>query len=141
VDACDVVCVTADWGPDNFGVRDPGQGNELVTFDWGTTRLAPVEEDLDVLLMRLEDVEQETRQHLVQHYLQIYSEHTGRQIDAQAFLARLPWARFLVHLRYVAEHVNNLHWVGYQSRSEEMVHFFIGLCEKLQEYVVAGGEA
>jgi hypothetical protein len=141
VDAWDVVCVTADWGPDNFGVRKPGQEGELVTFDWGTTRLAPMEEDLDVLLMRLEDVDQETKQSLVQHYLQVYREQTGRQIDRQAFVSRLPWARFLVTLRYIVEHANNLRWVGYQSRSEEMVHFFIGLCEKLQESVLAGESA
>jgi len=141
VDSWDVVCVTADWGPDNFGVRDPGQENELVIFDWGTTRLAPMEEDLDVLLTRLGDVEQDTRRHLVQRYLQVYGERTGRQIDQQTFVARLPWARFLVTLRYMAEHLNDLRWVGYQSRSEEMVHFFVGLCEGLHKYVMAGEEA
>lgn len=132
VDAWDIVCVTADWGPDNFGIRESGKADELVNFDWGTTRLAPMEEDLDVLLMRLVDVDREAKQRLVQHYLRIYGEQTGHQIDAQIFTARIPWARFLVTLRYIAGHVNNLLWVGYQSRSEDMLHLFIGLCEKFQ---------
>jgi hypothetical protein len=133
VDAWDMVCVTADWGPDNLGVREPGRPTELVTFDWGTTRLAPMEEDLDVLLRRTADVDQEERQRLVQHYLCVYGEQTGHHIDIDLFTARISWARFLVTLRYIAEHVNNLRWVGYQSRSEDMLHLFIRLGEKFQQ--------
>jgi hypothetical protein len=131
VDEWDVVCVTADWGPDNFGMRDPERASELVTFDWGTTRLAPMEGDLWILLGRLE-LDEETQGTLVHHYLQCYADRTGRPIDDSAFMARIPWARFLVHLRYIAEHANNLRWVRYQTRSADMIHLFIHLLESAE---------
>jgi hypothetical protein len=133
VDEWDVVCVTADWAPDNFGIRDGDQTQVPVTFDWGTTRLAPMEEDLCVLLSRLRELEEDVRESLVRHYLQVYADRTGRQIDYQAFMARLPWANFLVHLRGTAGHANILRWVPYQSRSREFLHLFIGLCDSLLE--------
>jgi hypothetical protein len=120
-----VVCVTADWAPDNLGVR----GKQLVSFDWGTTRLAPMEEDIDVLLGRLELGEQ-AKWEWVRHYLSIYAAETGRQIDDRVFRARLPWARFLVTLRYLVEHANCLRWVPYQTRSREFIHLFIRLCSR-----------
>jgi hypothetical protein len=123
VDEWDIVCVTADWAPDNLGVR----GEEWVAFDWGTTRLAPMEEDLDVLLGRLE-LEEAAKQGLLGHYLSAYAAETGRQIDAETFTARLPWARFLVTLRYIVEHADSLRWVPYQTRSRELIHLFIRLC-------------
>ena len=125
VDEWDVVCVTADWAPDNLSVR----GEELVTFDWGTTRLAPMEEDLFVLLGRLA-LGDEAKHELVRHYLWVYAVKTGRQIDERAFAARLPWARFLVTLRYLVEHANNLRWVPYQTRSREFIHLFVRLCNR-----------
>jgi hypothetical protein len=123
VDEWDVVCVTADWAPDNLGVRD----DEWVAFDWGTTRLAPMEEDLDVLLGRLE-LGEAAKQGLVRHYLSAYAIETGHEIDARTFTARLPWARFLVTLRYIVEHADSLRWVPYQTRSRELIHLFIRLC-------------
>ena len=44
--------------------------------------------------------------------------------------ARLPWARFLVTLRYIVEHANSLRWVPYQTRSREMIHLFTPLCDR-----------
>jgi hypothetical protein len=125
VDEWDVVCVTADWAPDNLGVR----GQELVTFDWGTTRLAPMEEDIAVLLSRLA-LEDAAKREWVRHYLGVYAAETGRLIDADAFVARLPWARFAVTLRYVVEHANSLRWVPYQTRSRELIHLLIRLCDR-----------
>lgn len=125
VDEWDVVCVTADWAPDNLGIR----GKEWVTFDWGTTRLAPMEEDVAVLLGRL-DLDDGATQDVVRHYLHVYAAECGRSIDPWAFLARLPWARFLVSLRYVVEHANNLRWAPYQTRSRELIHLFIRLCDR-----------
>ena len=134
VDEWDVVCVTADWAPDNFGIRDGDQTQVPVTFDWGTTRLAPMEEDLWLLLFRLKELDEQVRQDLVRHYLQVYAGRTGRQIDYQSFMARLPWANFLVHLRYIAEHAHILRWVPCQSRSREFLHLFIGLGDRLLEW-------
>jgi hypothetical protein len=125
VDEWDVVCVTADWAPDNLGAR----GEELVTFDWGTTRLAPMEEEIGVLLGRLE-LEDAAKQGFLRHYLDVYAAETGRRIDAQMFAARLPWARFTVTLRYIIEHANSLRWVPYQTRSRELIHLFIRLCNR-----------
>jgi hypothetical protein len=129
VERGDVVCVTADWGPDNFGIRN-ADGTELVNFDWGTTRLAPMEEDIDVLFMRLDSLGSGQRSDLLAHYLDVYASVTGHRIDPDVFRARIPWARYFVTLRYLVEHIEALRWVPYQTRSREFVHRFIGLCEK-----------
>jgi hypothetical protein len=129
VEDWDDVCVTADWGPDNFGIRDP-VGTALVTFDWGTTRLAPMEEDIDVVFMRLKGIDATLRSELLAQYLGVYTDGTGHRIEADRFLFRLPWARFFVTLRYLLGHVEALRWVPYQTRSRDFVHLFIRLCSK-----------
>jgi hypothetical protein len=82
-----------------------------------------------VLLGRLELGDQ-AKGELVRHYLGVYAGETGREIDDRAFLAHLPWARFLVTLRYLVEHANSLRWVPYQTRSREFIHLFIQLCNR-----------
>ena len=132
VEQWDVVCVTGDWKPDNFGVRD-GNDSELVTFDWGTTRLAPMEEDIDILLRRIKDVDSAQNEGLLAHYLDIYADKTGRRIESAEFRARIPWARLFAHLGYLLGHIEALRWVPYQTRSREFVHLFTGYCRSLLE--------
>ncbi len=132
VEQWDVVCVTGDWAPDNLGIRD-GNDSEFVTFDWGTTRLAPMEEDIDVLLRRIKDVGSAQKENLLAHYLDIYADKTGRRIELAEFRARIPWARFFAHLRYLLGHIEALRWVPYQTRSREFVHLFTGYCKSLLE--------
>jgi hypothetical protein len=130
VEEWDDVCVTADWGPHNFGTRSP-TGASLVTFDWGTTRLAPMEEDLEVVLKRLEGIDSSLRSELLSQYLGVYADGTGHRIAADIFLLRLPWARFLVTVRYLLGHIEALRWVPYQTRSRWFVHLYIRLCSGL----------
>ena len=132
VEEWDMVCVTADWSPDNFGIRK-GHNDELVTFDWGTTRIAPMEEDIEVLFMRMTDLDADQRGDLLAHYLDIYADKTGRRMEPEDFHARIPWARFLVTLRYLLVHIEALRWVSYQTRSREFIHLFFGLCKKQLE--------
>ena len=129
VEQWDEVCVTADWGPDNFGIRD-GDDETPVTFDWGTTRIAPMEEDIDVLLMRIQGLCRGEKVALVAYYLDVYADMTGRHINADEFLARIPWSRFLVTLRYLLYHIEALRWVPHQTRSRDFVHLFIRLCKE-----------
>jgi hypothetical protein len=63
----------------------------------------------------------------------LYANQTGHRIEADLFLSRLPWARFLVTLRYLLGHIEALRWVPYQTRSRELVHLFIGLCKRQLE--------
>ena len=84
MDEWDVVCVNRDIAPDNFGLRESDQGQTLVTLDWGTAHLAPMEEDIEVVLGRL-DIDREATKELLSHYLQTYAERTGHQIEYQAF--------------------------------------------------------
>jgi len=133
VDEWDIVCVTADWRPDNFGMRDLVKNGELVTFDWGTTRLAPMEEDLAVLLMRIRDESENLRRHLLTDNLEAYADKTGHEIEYDEFMRRLPWATFFVTLRYLLGHVACLRWVPFQTRSRDFVHLFIGLCKRQLE--------
>ena len=132
VEQWDMACVTADWSPDNFGIRKD-RNDELVIFDWGTTRIAPMEEDIEVLFMRMTDLDSDQKGELLAHYLDIYADKTGRRMAQGDFQARIPWARFFVTLRYVLVHIEALRWVPYQTRSRECVHLFIGLCKKQLE--------
>jgi hypothetical protein len=129
VEQWDEVCVTADWSPDNFGIRN-GDDTKPVTFDWGTTRLAPMEEDIDVLFMRIQGSDAVQKGNLLAHYLDTYADTTGRRIEPDEFRARIPWSRFFVTLRYLLDHIEALRWVPYQTRSREFVHLFTGLCRK-----------
>jgi hypothetical protein len=129
VEQWDTVCVTADWGPDNLGLRE-GHKGELVIFDWGTARLAPMEEDIDVLWTRIEDVNPVRRAELLAYYLDVYAGAAGRRIEPDAFRARMPWARFFCTLRYLLGHLQALRWVPHQTRSREYVHLFIRLARR-----------
>jgi hypothetical protein len=64
VDEWELVCVTADIAPDNVGVRRSGTVEELVTFDWSATGLAPMEAEIDVMLGRLRGDSQEEKEDL-----------------------------------------------------------------------------
>ena len=125
VEHWDVVCVTGDWKTDNFAVRDGNEG-ELVTFDWGTARLAPMEEDLYVVLVRIKGVDSAQKEDLVAYYLDVYADKTGRRIEPAEFRARIPWASFFAHLGYLLGHIEALRWVSYQTRSREFVHLSTG---------------
>jgi hypothetical protein len=130
VEEWDEVCVTSDWAPDNFGIR-AGRPDELVTFDWGTARLAPMEDDINVIQLRLKGVEAEERRWLLSYYLEAYEAAGGRRIEIDEFQARLPWAWLLTHIRMIAEHIEALRWIPYQTLSRDKVHLFTGVCGKL----------
>lgn len=130
VDEWDLVCVSNDLAPDNFGLR-PGEPNQLVTFDWSATCIAPMELDIDLLLRRLGRVDAGVRTELLGKYLSAYANVTGRKVDGDLFRARMPWARFLFHQRMIADHVRALRWVSHQTRSREFIRMFIGLCDKM----------
>jgi len=132
VERWDVVCAMADWGPDNFGTRD-GNDTELVTFDWGSTRLAPMEEDIDLIFMRIKDPDLALRDGLLAHYLDTYADKTGHRIEPMEFRWRMPWSRFFVTLRYMLDHMQALRWVPHQTRSRDLIHLFIGLCKRQME--------
>lgn len=133
VDQWDVVCITSDWQPYNIGIRNIHRTEEIVILDWGTTRLAPMEEEMVVLLRRLEPIEEDVRKELVSCYLQAYGAETGHCIDYGEFMSRIPWASFLVNLRYLIGHLDSLRWVSYQTRSREFVHLFIDLARRARE--------
>ena len=123
----DVVCVTTDWKPENIGVRNPSQTDEIVIYDWSSTRLAPMEEEMFLMLRRLGTIENEVKKELVSYYLQVYADQTGHYIDRTEFMSRIPWARFFFKLRFIISHANALRWVPYQTRSREFIHLFIDL--------------
>ena len=139
VEQWDVVCVTGDWKQDNFGIRH-GNESELVTFDWGATRLAPMEEDIDVLLRRIKDEDAAQKEDLLAYYLDIYADKTGRWIEPAEFRARIPWARLFAHLGYLLGHIEALRWVPYQTRSREFVHLFTGYCKRLLGKLFGGSD-
>jgi hypothetical protein len=133
VDGWDIVCVGADWRPDNFGVRDTRENTEVVAFDWGAARLAPMEEDLAVLMMRVRDESEDLKRRLLTDYLSVYGDKTGRGIEYDEFMRRLPWATFFVTLRYLLGHLACLRWVPCHPRSRGFVHLFTGLAKRQLE--------
>jgi hypothetical protein len=137
VEQWDVVCVTGDWKQDNFGIRD-GNESELVIFDWGAARLAPMEDDINVLLRRVEDADTAHKDGLLAYYLDVYAEKTGRRIESTEFQARLPWSYLFAHLGYLLGHIEALRWVPHQSRSRDFVHLFTGLCKRLMGKLLEG---
>ena len=132
VDEWDIVCVSNDLAPDNFGLR-PGEPNQLVTFDWSAAHLGPMELDIDLLLRRIGRADAATRTDLLKRYSSSYADATGREVDGDLFRARMPWARFLFHHRMIADHVHALRWIPHQTRSREFIRMFIGLCGKMLE--------
>jgi hypothetical protein len=131
VDAGDLVCVSNDLAPDNFALRRTGDHDQIVTFDWGTAHLAPMELDIDLLLRRIQKVNEDVRSELLDGYLKRYVEKTGHSVDREAFRARMPWVRLLFHQRMIADHVRSLRWVPHQTRSKELMRLFIGLCDQM----------
>jgi hypothetical protein len=89
-----------------------------------------MEEDLVVILNRIEEVDPDLQMDLLSCYLEVYADKTGRRVDRETFMSRIPWARFLVALRYLLWHVEALRWVSHQTRSREYVHLFIGLAKR-----------
>jgi hypothetical protein len=138
VEAWDAVCVTADIAPDNVGIRRSGTTEEAVTFDWGSAYLGPMEAEIAVLLSRLDAVPQDTRDELVQYYLDRYAELTGRQIPLVPFVARMPWLNFLLHLGRIAGCVDRLRWVPYETRSRDYLRLCARLCTRLLEELPFG---
>jgi hypothetical protein len=129
VDEWQMVLVNADLSSRNTAVRDEGQ---LVSFDWGAAHLGPAEEDFDVLRSRDFAGEPEARDLLVEVYLHAFGVLTGQDIAEDRFLARMPWARLMVTLRYIAGSFASLQWMPWQSRSAFLVHDMVkGLAHNL----------
>ena len=130
VDRWDIVCANRDFSASNTAVRDAGGRKQLVSFDWGAAHLGPAEEDFDVLLGRDFATDTDAKENLVRRYLRAYADLTGRSIERDEFVARIPWARLMVTLRYVVEHLNSLKWMRWQSRSVHLIHALIGLAKR-----------
>ncbi len=131
VDEWDHVCANRDFSDSNTAVRETSHGSELVSFDWGAAHIGPIEQDFDVLLGRDLQIEKAEKDALVKRYLDVYADLTGRRIDFDVFMARIPWARLMVTLRYALEHLLSLQWMPWQSRSLYFIHFFIGLSSNI----------
>jgi hypothetical protein len=129
VDEWDYACVNRDFSVSNTAVRETPDGPQLVSFDWGAAHLGPMEQDIDVLLGRDFQVDETTQEALVRHYLEAYTDLTGRQTDYAVFMARIPWARLLEHLRSALEQMKSLKWMPWQSRSHYLIHLNIGLAK------------
>lgn len=133
VDQWDIVCVNHDIAPDNLGQRTREPSAECVTFDWGTAHLGPMELEIDLILRRTQGLPSARKAELLSDYLSSYARQTGRRIEQQGLVARMPWAWFLYHLRMIAEHMVSLRWVPHQTRSREAIRLFIGVCESAIE--------
>ncbi len=131
VDEWELVCVTADIAPDNVGVRRVGTVEEVVTFDWGTASLAPMEAEIYVLLWRLKDGAEAEKADLVRFYLDEYAARTGRTIAHDRFMARVVWAQFIQHLGRIAGCVKGLRWVPGVTGPRDYIHVCVELCERL----------
>ena len=129
VDEWSDVCVNNDFAPDNFAFR--AGGTDCVTFDWGTACLGPMERDIELLLHRIHKRAPENGDRLLRGYLDAYQDQAGQRIDRDAFIARMPWARLLHHLRMIAEHAVSLRWIPHQTRSRERIHMFVPYCGQL----------
>jgi hypothetical protein len=117
------VCVTRDWKAANFGVRDPGNGEELVIFDWGAAVLEPLESDIEVL-PRFYDIDDSTIAEYLPHYVQTYAEQTGRELTVDTVMRRLPWMRLFKTLACIVS------WDLKQPGSHDFVKMLIGLCQR-----------
>ena len=131
IDEWEIVCVTSDIAPDNVGVRRSGKAEELVTFDWSCAGLAPMEAEIDVLLGRLENGTEEAKAELARYYLNEYAVRAGRIIPHDRFMARLVWARFILHFGRIAASVKKLRWVPGVTGTAAYIHLCVGLGERL----------
>ena len=133
VDGWQYVCVSNDLAPDNFALRISKEQPQYVTFDWSAAYLAPMEQDMELLLWRLRELDAGARDRLLPLYLESYAERTGQSIDQQDFANRMPWAPFLFHVRMIAEHAECLRWVPHQTLSREFIHGMIKYCSTLRK--------
>ncbi len=108
-----------------------GDGRRIQIDHWSSTSLGPMEAEIAVLLGRIKAVPLETRQELVQYYLDRYAELTGRAIGPEPFVSRMPWLNFLSHLGHVGNCINRLRWVRFESRTRDYLHLCVRLCESL----------
>jgi len=131
IEEWEIVCITSDIAPDNVGVRRSGKAEELVTFDWSCAGLAPMEAEIEVMLGRLENGSEEVKAGLVRYYLNEYAARTGRRIPDDRFMARLVWARFIVHFGRIAASVKKLRWVPGLTGTAGYIHLCVDLCERL----------
>ncbi len=117
------VCVTADLKPGNLAFRST-DSNQPVLFDFGAARLAPMEEELSLLLNRL-NADDDLTKCVLGWYLGLFSELTGESITVKDFRQRLPWAEPLMLLRSLVEQADALRWVPWQDRSKGYISYFI----------------
>lgn len=130
VNEWDTVCVNRDFSARNAAVRDCDGRGQLVSFDWGAAQLGPAEADLEVLLGRDFAGDAGARDVLVREYLRAYADLTGREIAYEMFMARVPWARLMVELRYIVGHLSSLQWMRWQSRSPFLIHGLVRYAER-----------
>jgi hypothetical protein len=124
-----IVCVTADLKPGNLAFRS-SHGNQPVLFDFGSARLAPMEEEIALLLKRLDADEAQTEAVLT-WYLSRFNEYSDDHIALEDFKQRLPWAEPFLFLRSLIEHADALRWVPWQDRSKGHIRYFIPTIGKL----------
>ncbi len=131
-----IVCVNADLKPGNFAFR-LNKPDQPVLFDFGASRLSPIEEELTLLLNRL-DADDAQTDVVLTWYLDHYNEYTGDRIFLADLKRRLPWAMPLMFLRSLVEHADALRWVPWQDRSKGFIRFFIHkVGELLDQYQLA----
>jgi hypothetical protein len=131
VDDWDIVCVNRDFSRSNTAIRDVEGKKQFVSFDWSASHLGPCEEDMDVLLNHYAPAHKAIHETLVQKYLQVYCDLTGRSIEYDRFVARIRWARLLVTLRLTVEHLLSLEWMPWQSRSACLIRTFVRIAKRL----------
>ena len=132
VDRSEVACVTVDWKLDNFGIRNSDEHHELIMFDYGTTHLAPAESDLELLPMGKYRPTAETIRQLLSHYAQVYSRETGRSIDSDTLMLRIPWIRLCKTL------VGVTNWDPEHPPAGDFARMIVGLCQRtLKELVLS----
>ena len=117
------VLSTNDIKPDNFGFRD-GRPDQPVFLDFGAARLAPMEEELTLMLDRLE-VDHIMRDDILTTYLNHLAQAGGPKIHINDLLRRLPWAMPVLLLRSLIEQADALRWVPHQDRSKGFIHHVI----------------
>ena len=118
-----IVCVSADLKPGNLAFR-ANDGRHPVLFDFGAARLAPMEQELALLLNRL-DADDALTGTVLTWYLDRFNACTGERIAVADFRRRLPWAEPLLFMRSLIEHADALRWVQWQDRSKSVIRFFV----------------